>query len=137
MSTALVVFSDNTGVWWLRYLKPGFRHCFIMLETDRGCVWVDPLSTGLTIKPLEGFELAGLMRWYKDQGMRVVKVNVASGGGAVFNWAPMTCVEVAKRLIGLRDSGVITPWQLYQKLQGNRQRAKNRKKILDFSFLMR
>lgn len=26
---ALVVFSDNTDLWWLRWLKPGFRHCFI------------------------------------------------------------------------------------------------------------
>lgn len=132
MSTALVVFSDNAGVWWLRYLKPGFRHCFVMLETDRGCVWIDPLSTGLTIKPLEGFELAGLMRWYKDQGMRVVKVNVDERKAQAFSWAPMTCVEVVKRLIGLRDCAVLTPWQLYQKLCGKEQTVNFRKKVLDF-----
>ena len=44
---ALVVFSDTTDLWWLKFLKSGFRHCFVIikfsdLERDR---WValDPM----------------------------------------------------------------------------------------------
>jgi len=117
MSKALIVFSDNTGVWWLKYLKAGFRHCFIILETDRGCVWVDPLSSSFTIKILEGYELNSLVRWYRDTGMRVVAVSEQPHGQQPFVWAPMTCVEVVKRLIGIRDPFVLTPWQLYKTIK--------------------
>jgi len=116
MNRALVVFSDNTGVWWLRFLKVGFRHCFVILETDRGCVWIDPLSNSFSIKLLEGYELAGLLRWYRDMGMKVISVKLEPQRSAPFSWAPMTCVEVVKRLLGIRDNLILTPWQLFSYL---------------------
>ncbi|MDV7340949.1 hypothetical protein RYZ26_15185 [Terasakiella sp. A23] len=131
MSTALVVFSDNAGVWWLKLLKPGFRHCFVILETDRGCIWLDPLSNNFTVKLLEGYELAGLLKWYRDQGMRVLKVNVDTTRATPHCWAPMTCVEVVKRLVGARDWRVLTPWQLYKALNKNKKRI-YRKNYLTF-----
>lgn len=131
MSTALVVFSDNSGVWWLKLLKPGFRHCFVILETDRGCIWVDPLSNSLTIKMLEGYELAGLLQWYRDMGMKVLRTSVNGNRARPFAWGPMSCVEVVKRLIGLRNGAVLTPWQLCQAIEKNKKRVK-RKKVLDF-----
>jgi hypothetical protein len=30
--------------------------------------------------------------------------------------APFTCVEAAKRVLGLHDRRVVTPWQLYRRL---------------------
>jgi len=132
MSTALVVFSDNTGVWWLRFLKPGFRHCFVILETDRGCVWIDPLSNRFTIKLLEGYELAGLIRWYRDMGMRVERVTIDEQRLRPFPWGAMTCVEVVKRAIGMHDCFVLTPWQLFKNLKKNKKKT-NMKINLDFS----
>lgn len=131
MNKALIVFSDNTGVWWLKYLKAGFRHCFVILETDRGCVWVDPLSSSFTIKILEGYELNSLVRWYRDTGMKVVAVPVLPHSAKPFAWAPMTCVEVVKRLIGIHDPFVLTPWQLYKNIK--RTKSENiGKNILTF-----
>jgi len=40
----LIVFCDNTDLWWLRFLKCGFRHCFVVLCDGRYWVTVDPLS---------------------------------------------------------------------------------------------
>jgi hypothetical protein len=136
MSKALVIFSDNSGVWWLKFLKAGFRHCFIILETDRGCLWVDPLSHSFTIKILEGYELTALVKWYREMGMRVEEMEVESKSTRPFAWAPMTCVEVVKRLIGLNDWRVVTPWQLYTTLKKNKKR-KYKKKSLDFCAIMR
>ena len=113
MSKVLIVFSDNTGAWWLKFLKPGYRHCFAVVETDRGCIWVDPLSTNLNLKVLEGYELAGLIKWYRDMGMKVLSVNVAPSQGGDFPWAAMTCVEIVKRLVGIRNRWIVTPWQLF------------------------
>lgn len=130
MNKAIIIFSDNSGVWWLKWLKPGFRHCFMILETDRGCLWIDPLSQQLTIKILADHELNALIRWYREMGMRVLTTTVNTSGLQPHNWSPMTCVEVVKRLVGLRDPFVWTPWQLYQKIKKNKKR-KYRKKYID------
>jgi len=121
MTKGLVIFAHNTGVWWLRFLKPGFRHCFIILETDRGCVCIDPISNRFTISMLEGYELKALLHWYRDMGMKVMNVGVDHNNCKSFFWAPMTCVEVVKRLIGLRESLILTPWQLYRYLKKNKK----------------
>ena len=36
-----VVFSDNTSLWWLKLLKPGFRHCYIILKIKNSGLWVE------------------------------------------------------------------------------------------------
>jgi len=113
----LVVFSENRGVWWLKFLKSGFRHCFVILETDRGCISVDPISNSFSVKMLEGYELKGLLRWYKNMGMEVMKVAIDDKNAGPFFWAPLTCVEIVKRLIGLNKMLVMTPWQLYKHIK--------------------
>ncbi len=123
MKKALIVFSDNSGAWWLKLLKPGYRHCFAMVETDRGILWVDPLSNSLTLKILEGYELNALVRWYRETGLKVVNVPLETTRRKPFCWAPMTCVEVVKRLVGIRDPFIVTPWQLYRLL--NRTKSEN------------
>ena len=36
-----VVFSDNTTIWWLRFLKPGFRHCYLLLKMKNSGMWIE------------------------------------------------------------------------------------------------
>ena len=53
--TAYVVFSNEATLFWLRLLKPGFRHCaMIMPASDRPRGWtiIDPLSHHLLIDEL-------------------------------------------------------------------------------------
>ena len=38
---AYVVFTDNTSLWWLRLLKPGFRHCYLLLSCRGGRCWLE------------------------------------------------------------------------------------------------
>ena len=117
MRKAIIVFSDNSGVWWLEFLKPGFRHCFVILETDRGCLWVDPLSSGLTIKQLAGYEMKALLEGYRNMGMKVVETQAVAPSSSAFPISLFSCVEVIKRLLGVKSLSVQTPWQLYQHLK--------------------
>jgi len=113
----LVVFVDHAECRWLRVLRAGFRHCFVVIRD--GSVWLacDPLKDRIELSVLsvpEGFDLPG---FYAGRGHRVL-------GGATrpdlprrgFAIAPLTCVTVAKRLLGMRAPYVLTPWQLYQQL---------------------
>lgn len=120
MIQGLIVFSDNTGQWWLKFLKPGFRHCFLILRTERGGIWLDPISNGISLYPLEDFEVSKLAKWYRLNGMRVLTFKTRPSSHKPFFWAPLTCVEVIKRVLGVRDWRIFTPWQLYQHLKENK-----------------
>ena len=45
-SECYVVFADNTSLWWLKLLKPGFRHCYVILRLYKTGRWLElnPLS---------------------------------------------------------------------------------------------
>jgi hypothetical protein len=116
----LVVFVNHAACRWLRVLRPGFRHCFVVVRD--GSVWLacDPLKDRIELSVLpvpEPFDLPG---FYAARGHRVL-------GGATrpdlprrgFAIAPLTCVSVAKRLLGVRAPCVLTPWQLYRRLEAD------------------
>jgi hypothetical protein len=114
---ALVVFSGRTGVSWLRWLRPGFRHCFVALDDGIEWLTVDPLLHRLEVRAsglASDFDLA---REYRRMGLIVLEVAPAA---VVMRAAPLglfTCVETAKRLLGIRAWHVMTPWQLYRFLR--------------------
>lgn len=119
---ALVVFVDQTDGPWLRFLKPGFRHCFAAVRQAEG-LWLicDPLKhriETLAVEPARDLALAEA--W------------LAMGHRVVLGWtrptapprrpplpAPLTCVAVVKRLLGLWCPAVVTPRQLHRHLLGH------------------
>lgn len=116
---ALVVFSGQTDLAWLRLLRPGFRHCFVVLGAPGGWVCINPLAhrTLVTVLPVAAdFDVAG---WYRGQGLRVAETVVACPPCRSMPWRPFTCVEAVKRIIGLYDGSVLTPWQLFRKISQN------------------
>lgn len=117
---ALVVFCDGVELWWLRFLKPGFRHVFVAVRDGGVWVTVDPLSphTEVAVQPVDpAFDLAG---WFRARGHVVVET-VARRRRDPAPLAPFTCVEAVKRVLGLPDRGVLTPWQLFRRLTADRR----------------
>ena len=114
---ALVVFVDHTECCWLRALKPGFRHCFVTLQHGPAWLICDSLKSHMELTllhPPEGFDLA---RSYANQGHRVLLGRTAlPTRRTVVPLAPLTCVTIAKRLLGVRAPRVWTPWQLFRHL---------------------
>jgi hypothetical protein len=114
----LVVFADQTGCPWLRVLRRGFRHCFVVLRT--GSIWLacEPLKDRIELDALalpDDFDLAA---FYHEQGHQVLLGQrpppKARRRLAV---APLTCVTVVKRLLAIDAPRVWTPWQLYMHLR--------------------
>ena len=33
ISEVYVVFEDTDSIWWLKFLKKGFRHCYVLLTS--------------------------------------------------------------------------------------------------------
>lgn len=110
---ALVVFSGEADLKWLNVLKPGFRHCFVILESDGRWILYDPLSHQTEITVIGGLSLQELMDGYRKHGFHVVAWVQRP---ARFKPAPLglyTCVEAVKRVLGIHAPLIITPWNLF------------------------
>lgn len=113
---AWVVFSGQTDLTLLRILKPGFRHCFVLLNDGNCWVSVDPMShyTEVLVHQLSSdFDLP---RWLERRGHLVVQAPVNHGAKKPAPFGIFSCVEAVKRVLGIHALSVITPWQLYRYL---------------------
>ena len=125
---AWVVFSGQTDLAWLRVFKPGFRHCFILLNDGKHWISFDPLSNHTEISvhhhmPPE-FDLP---LWLQSRGHKVVETFIEHHKKP----APVmffTCVEAVKRVLGLHKRFIFTPWQLYRFLQEKHSHVKHSNK---------
>lgn len=115
---AWVVFSGKTDLDWLRVLKPGFRHCFVVLKDGERWITLDPLSNYMEV--LVHHHVSGefdLPRWLERRGMRVLPADLTRLKKPA-PWMLFTCVEAVKRVLGVHKFFIFTPWQLYRYLQG-------------------
>lgn len=116
-----VVFSGETELPWLRrLLRPGFRHCYALINDGQRWMTFDPLAHKIELAvhhhaPV-GFDLPA---WLRQRGLKVLAVAPTNKPEVPkpLPPAPFTCVEAMKRLIGLRDWRIWTPYQLYQALK--------------------
>lgn len=118
---ALIVFGDSTGLWWLRWLRPGFRHCFVAAECRLGWVVIDPAAHGVGLSVLPPMSADELGAWYRQHDLTVVECRIAPRIKRKFPLAPLTCVELAKRVVGIRTPLVVTPWQLFRSITAHRK----------------
>lgn len=123
---ALVVFCDTTELWWLRFLRHGFRHCFVALGDGRSWITIDPLShrTDIAAHPVHaGHDLAAI---YRSHGLTVVETYLREAPLRPAPWRPFTCVEAVKRVLGLHEPWLLTPWQLHRFLIGLSPKSQRR-----------
>ena len=115
MTNAVVVFT-NTGEHPLApLLKPGFRHCFVVVRDTKGpWILVDPADgvPRLSMIGLEDFDVAS---FYRDMGLTAVETGCANRP-FLFPFTVANCVGVVKAMIGLRAPLVVTPYALYRRL---------------------
>ncbi len=120
---AVVGFGGQPTLWWMRFLKKDFYHCFVAL--GRGNEW-------LIIDSLLHFTDAIIVRtddirpFFTKRGYRFVEVGIKEPKRIRLRVMPYTCVETVKRFIGVEKWRILTPYSLFCYLN-----VKNRKKILD------
>lgn len=113
---ALVAFADETRLKSLRPLRPGFRHCFVLVERDGAAVLIDPLSDRLAVEAFRGLTLEEAAERWTEAGFKVVTASVGDPGRPA-PLAPMTCVEIVKRTLGIHTRRIVTPRQLWEALR--------------------
>ena len=109
----VVVFQDSDNPHWLiKYLKPGFRHCYVAIKQDDLWVKIDPVNSCTIVEIYENMTIKA------EKDVKIVHFKVETsekvyrGGFCWFN-----CVEVVKAHIGIKSFWTWTPWQLYKLLE--------------------
>lgn len=117
-----VVFSDQTDLWWLKCLRRGFRHCFVIMRFADIWMALDPLAHKTEIMRIDIPDAFSLIGWLESQGERVVCVSAQKAELKPLFPAPCSCVEMVKRVLGLRQFFIFTPWQLFNFLKEQNER---------------
>ncbi|MCK5375094.1 MAG: hypothetical protein KAJ40_07405 [Alphaproteobacteria bacterium] len=126
---AWVVFTDQSELKFVRYLKHGFRHCFVLIHDGKHWMSVDPMANYMEVITHElsdDFADFDFAHWLKEQGYCVIEAQLKRN---IMHCAPVmlfTCVEACKRILGIHKFSILTPWQLYQYLD-NRAATYNQK----------
>jgi len=110
----LVVFSDHTDLWWLKHLRRGFRHCFILIRFADIWICLDALAHKTELMRIDIPDTVHLMKWLENQGETVVRYKIQPSLKKPLYPSLFTCVEAVKRTLGLRKPFILTPWQLYK-----------------------
>lgn len=115
---ALILFTGKTDLGWLRlFLRDGFRHCAAVLHDGQQWIKIDPMAHITKIEVSHASSDFDMIGWMKDQDFHVVKAPIVEKQVQA-PFGVFSCVEVIKRIIGLHQPFIITPWQLYNHLKG-------------------
>jgi hypothetical protein len=112
-----IVFSDDTDISFLRILKKGFRHCFVIIKQADQWILIDPRANKTDIFVLPHPPGFNLPRYFLNEGKTVCKITGIVTPHKIAPLFPMSCVETVKRVIGLHKRFIFTPFGLYRHLQ--------------------
>ena len=120
-----VVFEDNTSLWWLKFLKKGFRHCKMYIKiTKKIYLEVNPLSNQMFLF-VHIFEKESEFKKVIHRKVHIqTKIKDAPLKTAPFG--VFTCVEAIKRAVGIHKFSIITPYQLYRYILSCRKKVLTR-----------
>lgn len=118
LDTWFVAFVDHgRNLWWHRFTRRGFRHCFAFAFDPVGGCWIvfDPTLEGFTLRAVPGAAIDRLVAavWAVDG--RILKCR-AEGRAPRRPRLFATCVTVIAHLLGVRGCAV-RPDGLYRLLR--------------------
>lgn len=124
---AWVVFCGETDVPWLKLLKKGYRHCFVLINDGERWLSLDPLSSYMEVQVyhhiLPSFDLPN---WLENRGYQILKTDIDRSNTQAAPIMFFSCVEAIKRLLGIHKRFIFTPWQLYQFLNKAQNRSREK-----------
>lgn len=110
-SCAIVIFGSSQ-LPYLKLLKAGYQHCMIAVQSGAAWQLIDPLSNAFYVTELGIVHPDEIISSFADQGFDAIPVQRRAPVAAEMPLGLFTCVEVVKRVLGIRNRWVMTPWQL-------------------------
>lgn len=109
-----VVFSGFSELKSVRFLKQGYKHCYVLMHDGTRWITCDPLAHMTEIAVHELPANFNLPSWLRARGQKVIEAVVEPAPLRPAPLMPMTCVEAVKRVLGIHKRTILTPYQLYK-----------------------
>lgn len=115
--TAVVFFGGNKTHWWTRFLKKGYYHCFIAMDTGyRKWVLIDPVMNYTDFIVVQNGD--NFIKTIANKGYTYVRIKPKFVCDRKrWHIRPFTCVEVVKNFLGISKPFIFTPYQLYKHIK--------------------
>ena len=110
-SCAIVIFGSSQ-LPYLRILRAGYQHCMVAVQSGEAWQLIDPLSNAFYVTELGVARPDDIISSFADQGFDAVPAQRCAPVAAEMPLGLFTCVEAVKRVLGIRNRWVMTPWQL-------------------------
>lgn len=108
-------FGGGKTYWWTKFLKKGFRHCFLMIKHNNKWLVIDHIMAYTDVAMIEGLNAA---EGIKNKGYVAFKVKPnRDTNNKLHIFRPFTCVETVKHFLGISNPWIFTPYQLYKYLK--------------------
>lgn len=107
---AIVGFGGEPRLWWMKFLKKGFYHCFVVLGNGFEWILIDPLAHFTDTIILKNVDVKGYL---SSKGYKLVTATPQIPAYSKPKFAFHTCVENVKRLLGIKNPYILTPYQLF------------------------
>lgn len=114
---AWVVFTNHTCLPWLKIFKRDFRHCFVIINDGTHWISIDPMAHYMDVVVHEVSASFDLPSWLVGRGHHVARAHVNADLKTPAPWMVFTCVEACKRVLGIHNRFIVTPWQLFKFLR--------------------
>lgn len=108
---AFVGFGGLPRFWWMRFLKKGFYHCFIILGNGYRWILIDSLSHFTDAIILKNVNIPKSL---EKLGYHIICCTTTEPARSKATLMPFTCVETVKRFLGIKNRFILTPYQLYR-----------------------
>ena len=95
----------------MRLLKKGFYHCFVVLGNGYEWILIDTLSHFTDIIVLKNVDIKKALT---NQGYQLIRTTPVIPNVSRAILMPFTCVETAKRFLGIKNRFILTPYQLFK-----------------------
>ena len=110
---AVVGFGGKPTLWWMRFLKKGFYHCIVALGNGKEWTVIDPLLHYTDLFVLKNTDIK---KFFLTHEYRIVELPLKEPKKIQLRVMPYTCVETAKRFLGVEKSLIFTPYSLFKYL---------------------
>ncbi len=107
-----VGFSDETTIPILKLLKHGFRHCFVFFGDENNTFVIDPISNRIDISFIP-VGITCIINLFNQRNIKIVYIANKFQNKRISSTGVFTCVEVVKRILGISNPFIITPFRLY------------------------
>ena len=112
---ALAVFGPDGDHPLKLFLKDGFAHVFVVVQSNNSWVRVDSQAGKVAIDIVCASSYS-LGDFYRDEGLYVVETTQRYRP-SFWPLETANCVGLSKTILGIRAPFVLTPWQLYRHLR--------------------